>query len=232
MRRWWLTVLGLLLLASSSPARAAGCEVFDRLEGRVLPDEDCDILPDAFDNCPSRPNPDQDDRNSNSVGDACEQEAKPAPEPRAGFTVEYVQARDLEPGRGTFFPLRLQNLGLEPLALSISASMAPGWGTYRVEPPAPIPPGQTGQAFVYIYANPDTVPGAYDVAATITDGRTTREAKMTARVLRQAGAGMPDWAWPVLALLVLLIVASLLIAFDYRRSTRKPPSWSPPYSFE
>jgi|GEM_PF-5767444 len=37
-----------------------------------IDDSDCDGIPDAIDNCPTTSNPDQEDLNSNGVGDACE----------------------------------------------------------------------------------------------------------------------------------------------------------------
>ena len=47
------------------------CQLQDLLV-HALEDQDRDEIPDAFDNCPTVPNPDQHDSDDNGVGDACD----------------------------------------------------------------------------------------------------------------------------------------------------------------
>jgi hypothetical protein len=58
------------------------------------PDSDGDGIPDAQDNCPHHPNPDQLDSNNNRIGDACE---PPAPPP---VDCQYVVGRIISSPRG------------------------------------------------------------------------------------------------------------------------------------
>lgn len=69
--RWGYTILVLLTALLLLPGvHALGCRV--ATSNGMLPDVDCDGVPDAFDNCPSVHNPDQYDTNRNGIGDACD----------------------------------------------------------------------------------------------------------------------------------------------------------------
>jgi len=68
----WGIILVLALTIAVIPATHAqpGCAI--ATESGMIPDSDCDGVPDALDNCPAVANSDQRDMNRNGVGDACD----------------------------------------------------------------------------------------------------------------------------------------------------------------
>lgn len=205
----------LPLVAAKGP-----CEVYDQQDRVVLPDQDCDVVPDGYDNCPQAPNADQADADRDGQGDACSQAQRTAEMGLEAFEVEYVQSQQVEAGRGIFFPIHITSDSPPDIKVELPSAL----GSYRVEAPP------RGDAFIFIQTRKNTPSGRYPVRAVVSAGARAQTLDMALQVVRPDG-NLAVWIWALLLLVLLAVLASLLIAFDYRRRRPAPPR-APPYTYE
>ncbi|MEP0546268.1 MAG: T9SS type A sorting domain-containing protein [Rhodothermales bacterium] len=101
------------------------------------PDDDGDGVPDADDNCPATPNPDQADSDEDGIGDACDT-AEPGPCPEALIVSDFAST-------GSEF-IELKNVGSAPIDFAeVSCSVAATYqNVYFAAPPSGVlAPGAT-----------------------------------------------------------------------------------------
>jgi hypothetical protein len=208
----WLLVLLLTLRLS-----AADCSVLDAKTGEVLIDADCDVWPDAVDNCPVLANADQADANGDGLGDAC----------TADVTYAYPASVTLHAGESAFVPLHLHNTGGASAALTYDTHLDASIGDAHAQGVSRLGVGEDAIAYVYVQVRRDAASGSAPLSVVVRRDGVPHALEMTLNIAPSARSWQVTWPnltylWIGLGIVAVVVLLVLLLP--------APPA-PPPYRF-